>query len=60
MDTKALKETCEVGKWKEVDVRKMVLYNRHNTQTTSYYLLLTKYLARGHKSPADLLNYDAD
>ena len=34
--------------------RKCIKANKHNHVTTTYYLLLQKFLRRGHKSPADI------
>ena len=39
-------------------VKKFVETNRHNMQTTAYYLLLKKFIRQGGKSVADITLYN--
>lgn len=39
-------------------VKRFVEANRHNMQTTAYYLLLKKFIRQGGKSVADITTYN--
>jgi 5'-AMP-activated protein kinase catalytic alpha subunit len=51
--------SLEYGENFEIEqIKRFVEANRHNMQTTAYYLLLKKFIRQGGKSVADITLYN--